>query len=651
VSDVLASILAREPELTALPAATPPAIRRLLGRCLRKDPAERLRDIGDARLEIADATTAIDSDAPSIQQPRKDARGRERLAWAAAVAALTLGLAGSLMRGARPSPDTSEMRVDIVTPPTAAPLAVALSPDGRTLAYVATLDGQSRLWLQSLESGSSRALTGTEGADHPFWSADSQSIGFFSDDKLRRIAVDGGSVQTLASATLGKGGTWNQNDVILFAALGNPITRVPAKGGQAVPVSRLALQGSDFSPQFLPDGQHFLYYVRGSPEVRGVYVGWLDAPEDARRLLDYSDTGAIYASSGQLLFMREGTLFAQNFDLRGLTLDGKPFPISDGVDGEYVDSGLSVSRTGTIAYRASSAPKQRQFVWFDRSGKELAKVGDAVTSSLAEPSMPRDGHRVAFYGGASGNPDIWLFDVRRGAFSAFTSDPADDVAPIWSPDGSRIIFSSNRRGVHDLYQKALAGDRSEELLLSTGQPITATDWSSDGHYVLYTSRDPKLGFDIWALPLGGKPFPVVQTAFDEQWAQFSPDGHWVAYQSNESGTSEIYVRPFPGPGEKWPVSINGGTQVRWGHDGRELFYVSRDGRLMSVPIALTSNAQAPDIGKPVALFSPPIGGEGQQGDYRHKYMVSTDSQQFLVATVKEPAPSPIRVILNWKHRS
>ena len=530
------------------------------------------------------------------------------------------------------------------------PLSLAISPDGRTMAYVVTSESRSELWLRSLESGSARAVAGTDGAECPFWSPDSRSVAFFADDKLRRVDAAGGSVQTLAHAPAGCGGTWNRDGVILFASLGNPIARIPAAGGEPVALPRLAQQGSDFSPQFLPDGRSFLYYVRGTPEVRGVYVGRLDETLEARRLLE-SDTGAVFASSGKVLFVRQGTLFAQDFDPLRLELSGSPLAVAEGAEGRPGE-GLSVSRAGTIAFRGSSAGARRQFVWFDRSGREVGRVGDSVSTSLSSPSLSPDGQRVALYRNINGNTDVWILETKRGVLSRLTSDVADDVVPVWSPDGGRVVFSSNRSGVHDLYQKSIAGGGSEELLLATAQLKLATDWSSDGRFLLFNSRDPKTGVDIWALPVDGKgkPFPVVQTTFDEQNAQFSPDGHWIAYQSNESGRPDVYVQPFPGPGTRSLVSTGGGSHVRWRRDGRELFYLAPNGRLMAVPMWVAPNAQAPDIGLPGVLFTPALGGAVQQGDFREQYVVSPDGKQFLVPTVTEESTAPIKVILNWKPR-
>ena len=354
VSDVLASILAREPDLAALPAGAPASIRRLLRRCLEKDRTARLHDIADARLEIGDAMARVDPDVDAVPPASGGRRTGERLAWIGVLAAVTLALAASWTPAFRPVAVASEMRVDIATPPTTAPQSLAISPDGRTIAFVATADDRARLWLRSLESGASRPIAGTDGAEFPFWSPDSRAVGFFADGRLRRVDVDGGSVQTIAIAAEGEGGTWNRDNVILFASLGSPISRVPATGGEPVALPRLAQRGSDFSPEFLPDGNHFLYYVRGNPEFRGTYIGTLDGTLEPRRLLD-TDSGAIYAASGHLLFVRQGTLYAQAFDPGSLAITGHPVSVAERVANNPGRPAVSVSRAGSIAYRPSSA--------------------------------------------------------------------------------------------------------------------------------------------------------------------------------------------------------------------------------------------------------------------------------------------------------
>ena len=648
ITDTMVAVLSKEPDWAELPKTTPAMIQKLLRRCLAKDRRQRLDSAADARLEIQDAIAAS-ADTPHPTADRAP-RIRERLAWASAVVGLALALAASWTT-ARHAPSLGpEMRLDIATPPTAAPLSLALSPDGHMIAYVATSDGQSRLWLRMLESGASRAIAGTDGAASPFWAPDSRSLGFFSDGKLRRVEVSGGSVQTLANAIGGVGGTWSRDNVILFAALGRPIFRVPATGGEPLELRRLTQQGSDFAPHFLPDGRQFLYYVRGAPEIRGVYVGGLDDTVETRRLLD-SDAGAVYAPSGHLLFVRAGTLFAQDFDLARLEVAGRPIPVAEHLLSE-ADLGFSASGTGSVAYRQSSGDPQEQFVWFDRSGKGIRRMGEPVSTGLAAPSLSPDGERVGMYRSVDGNVDVWVLDTKRGVLSRVTSDAADDVSPVWSPDGGSIVFSSNRKGVQNLYRKSMTVGGSEELLLSTAERKTATDWSPDGHFVLFTSVGSKSGADIWAVSLDERAtaFPVAQTTFDEHGGQFAPDGHWIAYQSNESGRAEIYIQPFPGPGSKRLISTNGGTQVRWRRDGKELFYVARDGHLMAASIRLASTSQAPEVGTPVSLFAPPLGGAVAQGDPRHQYMLSADGQRILVATVAEAAVAPITIILNWQPR-
>ena len=344
-----------------MPASTPQSIRRLIRRCLEKGRDERLRDIGDARIEIRDALAGGDTRREPERPVLPLSISREtRLDWRARC----IDCSPRRFVDVRPSPVPAapEMRVDISTPPTMAPLSQAISPDGLTIAFVATSDGRSRLWLRSLESGSTRFLTGTDSAESPFWSPDSRSIAFFAETKIKKVDVTGGSVQTLATASSGSGGSWNGDGVILFAALGRPISRIPESGGEPVALTGLAQQGSNFTPEFLPDGRRFLYYVRGRPEVRGVYIGQLDETLPARRLLE-SDTGAVYATSGHLLFIRDGRLMAQQFDPGRRELSGSAFPIAEGLGRSRPDLGLSVSRTGSITYRMGSAGARQRFSW------------------------------------------------------------------------------------------------------------------------------------------------------------------------------------------------------------------------------------------------------------------------------------------------
>jgi Tol biopolymer transport system component len=667
ITDTLAAILEREPNWQALPLATPGNIHRWLRRCLEKDPKRRWRDIGDARIELTDAsaspTPAMPAEGrtpieigelrlyPDGHLKQSATRFRERLAWISALALVILIAAAWQVwfrqHGVAVAP-ALEMRLEIITPPTTDASSLAISPDGQKIVFAGTSDGRQRLWLRLLGSPSRQALTGTDSAYYPFWSPDSRSLGFFADGKLKRIDIETGSVQVLASATAGRGGAWNRDGVILFAPQAGPIYRISADGGERTQLTRPEQGTSHRFPEFLPDGRHFLYYVPGSSKVRGVHIGQLDGTE-TRRLVD-ADVAGVYLSSGKLMFIRQGTMLAQDFDPVRLALSGHPVPVAEqvAVNVEFGSAAVSASATGLLAYRAGPA-ERRQLTWFDRSGREVAKVGSPDSAGPWGPSISPDGGYIALTRTVEANGDIWLLETARGALRRLTLDPANDVGPIWSPDGSRIAFSSNREGPANLYEKPADGAGDEKLLLATPLDKQVADWSPDGRFLLYRSQDTKTKYDLWALPLERerKPFPIVQTNFDERDAQFSPDGKWIAYESDESGRFEIYVQPFPGPGAKLPISTNGGAQVRWPHEGKELFYIGLDERLMAVPIRLPSNGQAVEVGAPVPLFPARVGGAVSV--YRQQYMVSPDGQRFLINTVlAESGTSRITLILNLK---
>jgi Tol biopolymer transport system component len=448
-----------------------------------------------------------------------------------------------------------------------------------------------------------------------------------------------------------RGGTWGPDDTILFAASAvGPLVRVPASGGEPVVVTRLepGIPNHRF-PQFLPGGWRFLFYVLGGPDVRGVYLGQLD-DSGSRRLFD-ADSAARFVS-GHLLFVRQGTLFAQRFDEQAGALKGAPVLLAEDVAIDQVSAShaaVSASDAGPIVYRSSSAAGSRQFVWFDRSGRETGRAGDPRDGVQAS-FLALDGRRVAVQRVVNANSDIWVLDLERGVFSRLTTDGSTDIHPVFAPDGRTIVFGSNRKGPFALYQKAATGTGEESLVLSSaGQNVTATDWSKDGRFLLYRTIDPKAGTDLWVLPMQGdrKPVPVAGTEFEEREGQFSPDGRWIAYQSNETGRFEIYVQPFPGPGGRVQVSSEGGAQVRWRPDGRELFYIALDGRLMAVPISFDRNSTEARAGTPVPLFATRVGG-AVQSNMVIQYAVSPDGRRFLMNTVTDDATAPITMILNWR---
>ncbi len=643
--EILASIAYAEPDWSALPPALPLGIADLVRRCLRKDTSRRLHSIADARIQIEDAGIAPAS--PPGREIRKPiGTWLRRAVWLSAamvLLALTLVLAAGLVLRNRPSqlPETwVELDLHNVG-------RVELSPDGRRFLFQIADPSGRRLALRTMDSRAAQPIAGTEGALNPFWSADGRSIGFFAGGKLKQIDLTNGQSQTLADAPAGRGGTWNRDGIILFSpTASSPLFRVPAFGGEPVEVTHLdPAQGSHRNPYFLPDGRHFLFLARGTPDTRGVYVGSLDG-EKPKRLVaedEMSDFGfAPIFTSGYVLFFRQGDLFAQRFDDASLQLAGDAFRVAERV------SGYTAAKVNSVAY-VPEATAGRRMQWFDRMGHDLGVVDVDGTTAYLNPEISYDGKRVAFERVSNGNQDIWLLDTKPGGvLNRLTFDEKQDWRPLWSRDGSEFVFTSTRLGIGNLYLKRATGE--EELLFESPLAKATCDWSVDGRYVLFLTVDPRTGFDLWAFSLADrKAFPVVNTSSRDNDGQFSPDSRWIAYDSDKTGRSEVYVQRFPEAGGLRQISTNGGAQPRWRRDGKELFYVDLQGRLISIPVDLPASRDSFNFGAGTVLFTTRIyGGGWPPPNDKQQYAVAPDGQRFLINVAPQEPPPPTVVILNWK---
>jgi serine/threonine protein kinase/Tol biopolymer transport system component len=562
-AETMSAILREDPpELSDSNKTVSPALERLVNHCLEKNPEGRFHSARD----LAFALEALSGSAtPSTQTESMPAtasrwtRNTERLVWTAvSTVFLVSALAFAFLYLRRAPAETPAVATRFsIYPPEKANFDsyFAVSPDGRRVVLRGTSGGKTLLWVRALDALTAQPLAGTEDANYPFWSPDSRFIGFFSAGKLKKIEATGGSAQTLCDAPFPRGGAWNADGVIIFGArVADVLTRVSAAGGAPVPLTTLDASRKETShvyPYFLPDGRHFIYHASAAQrENTGIYVGSLDSKET--KLLMNTNQSAAYAPPGYLLFMSERTLMAQGFDADKLELKGEPFPVAEQVDfprmAEPRVAFFSVSETGVLVYRSGSR-RNNQLTWFNREGKQLGTV--APPGAYVTPSLSPDEKRVAVQlvepQGQFGSSDIWLIELARGSPARFTFDPAGDAAPIWSLDGSRIVFSSDRDGPWNLFQRAASGGGNDEALLKSDKRKLPNDWSADGRFILYQEEDPKTGPDLWVLPLSGeqKPFPFLQTDFVEFQGQFSPDGKWIAYTSNESGTWQVYVRSFP----------------------------------------------------------------------------------------------------------
>ena len=638
VSDTMAAVLRAEPDWSALPAGTPSLVVRLLRGCLQKDRRTRISDIAVARFEL-DAPLH----APDARPAHSGVRVRERVAWACVAVLLLAGAAGTMYVAGRPAAPTPSRVMFSVEPPDGMAFSSAfpfsafptISPDGRQLLYaVRGTSGVIQLAIRTLDNQEVRTLAGTETATSPFWSPDSSAIAFFSGGQLKMIDISGGTPQTLCAAGPVTGGTWSRDGTILFTGPTGALFRVAATGGEPAPVTTLdALQTetSHSAPWFLPDGRRFLYRAQPS---NAIFMGSLDSAE--RKELLRADSKALYAATGHLVFMRGSTLMAQMFDADRAEVSGDAFRVADNVGKSQLSAlaAFSVSDTSVLVYWAGSESVSEP-AWFGRAGKPVSSVGEE--GRYTQITLAPDGTKAALSRtDEDGQTDTWLLDLARGISTRFTFESSVD--PVWSSDGRSVAFA-RRGGPNRIYRKSVDG--GDELLVWEGSEVRNPDsWSPDGRLIAYHGA----GRTIGVVPLTGdaKEMVWLETPFTKDEPHFSPDGRWMAYQSNEAGQTDVYVQAFPGPGQKIRVSTSGGGAPRWRADGRELFYLAPTGMMMAVSM---KPGQRLEAGVPEPLFQTPITNVTLGLD---QYDVTGDGQRFLVLTPTGDArQTPITVVVNW----
>jgi hypothetical protein len=650
---VASAILEKEPDpLSAVKPMTPPALNHAIKKCVAKLPDERWQSASDLAGELK---WISEGGAQGVDAAPRERSGKtkERIAWLIACASV-LGLIAAAVWWRSSKPPAQLMHFYASMPFSAR--EVALSPNGHTVAVIAygeagteIVGTRNGIWIYELGSLGGRSLDDTEGASYPFWSPDGGSLGFFADGKLKRLELSGGRAQIICDAPSARGGTWNKDGVILFtpdARAGVGLYRVAASGGTVAPASKLDTSRGELShrwPMFLPDGTHYLYMAAnfaGQKGVDAIFVGSLDS--DEKHFVVEASANAAYATPGYLLFYRNKALLAQRFDLKRFALTGEPTTILNDIQyqPQVKRAVFAASEGSLLVAQSGSGLALSQLVWFDRKGKELGALGkpDVYGNVLMAPNGKSVA--VSMTDIASQNTDIWTYDLQLDSAKRLTFDPSADSVPIWSPDSARLLFASNRLSFNDLYVKNADGAQEEKSLLHDDIDKFPNDWSRDGKYILYTRHT-----DLWFVNLPDlKKSLFLKAPSVLRNGQFSPDGKWVAYASNETGKWEIYVTSFPQPRGKWQVSVGGGEQPRWRGDGRELFYLSSDSKMMAVPVTTGVNFEART---PVALFQAAPRQPIPIFDL-FAYDVSRDGQRFLINTqVKQAESAPMSIVMNW----
>jgi Tol biopolymer transport system component len=659
-ASVIAAIIHVDPApLNTLQPDMPPALERVVRKCLSKAPEDRWQTSRD----LLDELRWIDGDgAREVRQTQPTMARGSRLAWVFAAVFLisTVVLATVAIGFRRASPAAVPVRFLFTAPEgdtfSGGPNVphFAISPDSRRIAFSAVEKGRAKVWIHPFDSLTSQPLPETIDGNTPFWSPDNRYIGFIANGKLKKIEVSGGMPQTLCDVGYIYGGaTWGSAGVIVFGRTADSpsgLFRVSENGGEAVPVTHLSSREvTQLWPQFLADGRHFIYLsLAKDPNESGIYAASLDGGEP--KLVVSTRVRAVYAG-GYLLFARGSALMAQAFDAGKLTLTGDPVRIEDQIltNNTNGNAPFAASDTGVLAYRTGIVGSE-QLVWTDRHDNRSTPFGEKAIYRTF--SVSGDAKRIATHVHEWQNNlgGIWILEPDRSIKTRFTFDSAHSIRPIWSPDGTRIVYASSKEdGPFDLYAKASSGAGVEEPLLKTKRSKFPEDLSHDGKLLLYTEADPDTKDDLWILPMSGgaKPYPLLKTSSNESWARFSPDGKWLAYTSDESGSEQVYIQPFPFNGGKWQISTNGGVEPEWSPDGKGIFYIrvitaGVEVRMMSVSINFSA---VPQPSAPVELFAfVPTGSV----DRPQQYALSRDGRNFLILNTSQSiGPSPLNIVFNW----
>ena len=658
VSHTLAGVVMKEPDWNALPTTTPASIQRLVRRCLNKDPKQRWRDIGDARIAIEE-TLAGGTGVPPEAVHGQDAHAtwRRALPWVlAAILALALVVLtiANALRALRPA--TRPVTRFVVTLPPGDRLfgvrgLTALAPDASRLVYAGNHNGSTQLYVRAIDRFEATPIAGTEGAESPFFSPDGQSVGFFAQGKLKKVSLSGGATLTVCSAPSSRGASWGPDDTIVFTPASGPsgLYRVSAAGGTPKPLSFVDRKKGELShrwPEILPGGKEVLFTIWAANfNWDNQRIGVLSLKTGERRVLVEGGTYARYVPSGHLVYARAGELLAVPFDLKRLEVTGPSVSILKDVSMNPVTGAaqLSLSGDGSLAYvPGASSVSESTLLWVDRNG--AVRPLPAPPRPYLFPRLSPDGQRVIVSLPVS-NPGLWVYDLARGTLTRLVESGGNVTRSIWTPNGKELTFTSVAGGTLNLYSMLTDGSGAAERLTTSENVQLPGSWSPDGHVLAFTEIDPTTGAeDIWMLGLQGdhKPQAFLQTPANEGGPIFSPDGRWLAYWSDESGRGEIYVRPFPG-GWKTQISTDGGVQPVWARSGRELFYRNAD-KMMAAAIEAKPAFSA---AKPKLLFE----GHYEAGifPFEPNYDVSPDGQRFLMVkgSAQESAATQLNVVLNW----